>query len=73
MARGSTPLGCEPGKPFCLWNGSLESSNVTAGCCDILTPASWRTVLKKKPNVFKIDNLGQDWGGGEGGSPRKHL
>lgn len=66
VARGSTPLGCEPGKPFCLWNGSLESSNVTAGRCDILTPASWRTVLKKKPNVFNIDNLGQDWGAGEG-------
>lgn len=69
VARGSTPLGCEPGKPFCLWNGSLESSNVTAGRCDILTPASWRTVLKKKPNVFNIDNLGQD--GGQGREPWK--
>ena len=63
MARGSTPLGREPGKPFGLWDGSLESSNGTAGRCDSLTPASWKTVLKKKPNVFKIDNLGQDGGG----------
>lgn len=66
VARGSTPLGCEPGKPFGLWDGSLESSNGTAGRCDSLTPASWKTVLKKKPNVFKIDNLGQDWGVREG-------
>lgn len=66
VARGSTPLGHEPGKPFGLWDGSLESSNGTAGRCDSLTPASWKTVLKKKPNVFKIDNLGQDGGVREG-------
>lgn len=66
VARGSTPLGREPGKPFGLWDGSLESSNGTAGRCDSLTPASWKTVLKKKPNVFKIDNLGQDGGLREG-------
>lgn len=43
----------EPEETFAYGMGLLESSNVTAGCCDILAPASWRTVLKKKPNVFK--------------------
>ena len=64
VARGSTPLRCEPGEPIRLWNGSLESSIVTAGGQEILTPASWRTILKKKPNVLKIDNMGQVGGQG---------
>lgn len=40
VARGSTSLCGEPGEPIRLWNGFLESSNVTAGDQDILTSAS---------------------------------
>lgn len=64
--HGLNILYCEPGGAILLWNGFLESSNVPASVWDILVPTSWRTILKKKLSILKIDNTGQI-GGGEGG------
>lgn len=77
VAMGSTSLRCEPGEPILPWNGLLESSNVTAGGWDIVAPASWGTMLKKKPSVLENRQYRPGWGGGRGGvaflSPGNHL